>query len=203
MNVLFTVIFLFSNVFLLIYNPENFLPALLDGSSRAATLCLALVSSYALWLGLMQLWQDSGLSQKISKLLRPIARRIFKTDDSQTLETVCMNLSVNLLGISGAATPYGIQAARLLSESEHADYASSMFFVLNATSLQLIPTSVIGIRASLRSLSPADILLPTLLTTCFSTLFAALLSRVLIPPKTKQNRTLSTCYFQKSKGAGI
>ena len=203
MNALFGILFLFSTLFLLIDNPETFLPTLLDGSTRAATLCLSLVSSYALWLGLTRLWQDSGLSKKISCLLRPIAKRIFKTDDSQTLEAVCMNLSVNLLGISGAATPYGIQAARLLNESEHADYASSMFFVLNATSLQLIPTSVIGIRASLHSLSPADILFPTLLTTCFSTLLAALLTRILIPPKQTKKTACNLGFFTKTKGAGI
>ena len=203
MNALFSLIFIFSALYLLVFSPENFLPALLEGSSKAATLCISLIASYALWLGLMQLWQDSGLSKKFSRLLRPIARRIFHTDDEATLEAVCMNLSVNLLGISGAATPYAMKAVRLLHKQENADYASAMFFALNATSLQLIPTSVIGIRASLHSLSPADIFLPTLVTTCFSTLLAALLTRLLIPPKPHASAKQNACFFTKTRGAGI
>jgi spore maturation protein A len=164
------------------------------------------VATYSVWLGLMRLWQDSGLSKKIAKFFRPIARRLFKTDDEETLENLCMNLSVNFLGISGAATPYGIAAARLLDKSEHADYASAMFFVLNATSLQLIPTSIIGIRVALHSAAPTDIILPTLFTTAFSTLFGALLTYIFMGEKKE-----TTAFFsrrkawgnKKSKGAGI
>jgi spore maturation protein A len=202
MNAIFTILFLCANAILLFTAPENFLSALLEGSTRAATLCFSLVSSYALWLGLTQLWQDSGLSKKISALLRPIARRIFKTDDKETLEAVCMNLSVNLLGISGAATPYGIRAAKLLNERENGEYASAMFFVFNATSLQLIPTSIIGIRVSLGATSPADILLPTLFSTVFSTALALALTFLFLSPKRK-SRVLKTAYLNKIKGAGI
>lgn len=202
MNVVFAILFILSNLLLLIFQPENFLSALLDGSSKAAALCLSLVATYAVWLGLMQLWQDSGLSKKISSLLRPIAKKIFKTDDKETLENVCMNLSVNLLGISGAATPYGIKAAALLNRSENSDYVGAMFFALNATSLQLIPTSVIGIRVALGSVAPTNIVLPTVFTTLFSTLLAVLLVRILIPPK-QSYAPVSTWGFRKRKGASI
>ena len=93
-----------------------------------------------------------------------------------------MNMSVNLLGISGAATPYGIKAAKLLDASPHAEYSSAMLFVINATSIQLIPTSIIGIRTALGSVAPADILLPTIFTTAFSTLFAVGLIFLLFTP---------------------
>lgn len=206
MNVLFYIIFTLSCFILLILNPENFLPALLNGSSSAATLCLSLVATYAVWLGLMQLWEDSGLSKKIARLFRPLARRIFKTNDEPTLENICMNLSVNFLGISGAATPYGINAVSLLDKSEHAEYASAMFFILNATSIQLIPTSIIGIRVALHSVSPADIVLPTIFTTAFSTLLGVILCYLLIPYKRKK-RPVSAVnkhgYFYKTTGAGM
>lgn len=206
MNVLFGVIFILSTAILLILSPENFLAALLDGGSKAATLCLSLVATYSVWLGLMKLWEELGVSRGVSRLMRPLARRLFKTDDNATLDAVCMNLSVNFLGISGAATPYGIRAANLLDKSPHAEYASAMFFVLNATSLQLIPTSIIGIRVALRSAAPADIILPTLLSTVFSTLLGAVLVRLLIAPKRKTERQtdhIKRRSFLKSKGAGI
>jgi spore maturation protein A len=93
-----------------------------------------------------------------------------------------MNLSVNLLGISGAATPYGIRAANLLDKTKNAEFSSAMLFVINATSIQLIPTSIIGIRTALGSSAPADILLPTLISTAFSTLFAVGLLFLIFAP---------------------
>ncbi|MBE7085112.1 MAG: hypothetical protein E7368_03560 [Clostridiales bacterium] len=188
MNILFSCVFLLSTVILLFISPENFLSALLDGASKSATLCLSLVATYSVWLGLMQVWEDSGVSRAVSKLLRPLAKKLFKTRDEETLDALSMNLSVNLLGISGAGTPYGIKAVQLLDKAPEAEYASSMLFVLNATSIQLIPTSIIGVRVALNSVSPMDIVIPTLLTTLFSTLIGMLLCRLLIPPKTKKKR---------------
>ncbi len=202
MNILFAVVFLVCAAFLLVLRPESFLSVLLGASAKSATLCVSLLSTYAVWLGLMNVWQQSGVSRAVSHRLRPLAKRVFLTDDDATLDAVCMNLSVNLLGISGAATPYGIEAARLLDASPQAEYASSMLFVLNATSIQLIPASIVGIRVSLGSVAPADIILPTLITTVFSTLVGVLLTRFLIPPRTE--KTGGYAYkILKTKGAGI
>lgn len=203
MNVLFAVIFMIATLILLVLSPERFLSTLLESVSKSASLCVSLLATYAVWLGLMRVWEDSGVSRKVSRLLHPFAKRLFKTDEPQTLDAVCMNLSVNLLGISGAATPYGIRAAKLLDSSDEAEYASSMLFVLNATSIQLLPTSIIGVRVALHSAAPMDILVPTLLTTVFSTALGVALSRVLIPPKNKKKHLPVGANFHKIRGAGI
>ena len=182
MNILFPILFLLCNLLLLFFAPENFLGALLQGASKSASLCLSLLSSYAVWLGLMRLWEESGVSRKIAKLFRPFTKKLFRTDNQQALDAICMNLSVNLLGISGAATPYGIRAANLLDKTKNAEFSSAMLFVVNATSIQLIPTSIIGIRTALGSSAPADILLPTLISTAFSTLFAVGLLFLIFAP---------------------
>ena len=181
MNLLFTVLFLSSAAILLFLDPSAFLPSLLDGASKSGILCVALLSSYAAWLGVMRLWEDSGVTRGLSKLLRPVLKKLFKTDDEPALAAIGMNLSANLLGIGGAATPYGIRAATLLEHTPNAHYSSSMLFVINASSLQLIPTSVVTIRVALNSAAPADIILPTLLLTVFSTFLGILLVRLLIP----------------------
>ena len=188
MNTVFAVIFIFSNLILLILNPDAFLQTLLSGASKSATLCLSLLASDFVWLGLMEVCKQTGITRKTSKLLKPIAKKLFKTDDSETLDCICMNMSVNLLGISGAATPYGMRGAQLLEKSQNAEYASSMLFVLNATSLQLIPTSIIGVRVALGSIAPTDIVIPTLVTSIFSTAIGVLLTRLLIPPKKQKTR---------------
>ena len=198
MNILFGAVIVICTVILLITSPENFLSAMLDGGSRAATLCVSLIATYTVWMGLIKVWEDSGITRGVSKILRPVAKKLFKTEDKAALDAVCMNLSVNLLGISGAATPYGIKAAQLLDKTENAEYSSAMFFVLNATSLQLLPTSLIAVRVSMNSLSPADIVFPTLITTLFSTLLGAFLTWVFVRPKKKEK----TVEFFKMQGAG-
>ena len=178
---------------------------MLDGASKGATVCCSLIATYTVWLGLMRVWEDSGVSRGVSKLLKPLAKRIFKTDDEQTLTAISMNLSVNMLGISGAATPYGMQAAKLLDKTEHAEYASAMLFVLNATSLQLFPSSMIAVRVAMQSANPTDIVLPTLLSTLFSTLFGGVLTWILLRPKNKKQARFSPLVSAKNskmQGAG-
>lgn len=203
MNILFSVLFILSNLLLLCLSPKDFLPALLDGTSKSATLCISLIATYSVWLGLMEVWKKSGVTRKVSRLVKPLSKRLFKTDNDEILDAVCMNLSVNMLGVSGAGTPYGITACKLLDKTENAEYSSALFFVLNATSLQIIPTSVVGIRTALGSVAPADIILPTFLSSTLSTLLGFFLVKALISQKNKRRIRGFTLKKVKSKGAGI
>ena len=200
MNIIFIAVFVSSAVILLFTAPERFLSALLDASSKSAGICVSLLATYAVWLGLMQVWEECGISRAVSRLIKPVAKKLFNTDDDKTLNAVCMNISVNMLGISGAATPYGIRAAQLLDKTNDAEYSSCMFFVLNATSIQLIPTSIIGVRVAMDSQSPYDVVLPILLTSLFSTFLALFLCHVCIRPK---KAGTGMRFIQKTKGAGI
>ena len=189
MNAIFLFLFIVCGSAVLFTDPELFLSTVLEGASSAASLCIALLASYAVWLGLMQVWEDCGLTRRVSRLVKPLAKKLFHTDDERTLATVSMNLAANLLGIGSAATPYGIEAVKLLDKSPRAEYASCMFFALNATSIQLIPTSVVGVRAALGSGAPTDIILPTILTTALTTLLACTLVWLFIgKPFTKKTR---------------
>ena len=192
MNILFVLLFAVCGVCILGKAPELFLSSLLDGGGKAAATCLALLSSYAVWLGLIRIWEDCGFAKKVAKLIKPLAKKLLLTDNEECLEAVSMNISVNLLGISGAATPYGIKAAKLLDKTEHAEYASAMFFVLNASSLQLLPASMVTLRTSLQSAAPADIILPTLLTTIFSTLLGVGLTTLFLRPKQSKIHSFTT-----------
>ena len=203
MNLLFTSVFFLCAFLLLCTSPDTFLATLLDGAGKGATICLSLVATYSIWLGLIRLWEDSGLTKSISRLTKPLVKRLFKTEDEETLQALSMNVSVNLLGISGAATPYGITAANLLDKTQNAEYSSAMLFVLNATSLQLLPTSVIAVRVALNSAAPNNIVIPTMLATLFSTLLSVLLTRIFIPPvKSGVKSPLTHNKKQIKQGAG-
>ena len=154
----------------------------------------------------MQVWEDSGVSRGVSRILRPIAKRLFKTDDEPTLTALSMNLSANVLGLAGAATPYGIKAAQLLDKSSHAEYSSAMLFVVNATSVQLIPTSIIAVRTALKSAAPADIVLPTILTTAFSTVLGVFFTWLFLSKDRKKSTATPRLKMRRSietKGVGI
>ena len=161
---------------LLITNPSAVLSEMLGASADALELCIELCAVYAVWLGIMELVDASGLSEKLAKLLRPLIKKIFKVDDAETQKIIALNVSANMLGLGNASTPIGIKAMQKLDDgSGKANFAMIMLVVLNATSIQLLPTTVIGLRASAGSENPSDIIIPTLIATFCTTVLGIFL----------------------------
>ncbi len=174
MNVIFAVLFSGAALIFLFRDPEGFLPAMLAGGEKAAVLSLSLLASYCVWLGFFEVLKATGLADKLAARLYPAARRLFRTNDRAALSLACQNIAANLLGLPGAPTPLGIAATKKFLETGQ-DFAAEMLFVLNATSLQLLPATAIALRAAAGSASPADIVLPTLLASLVSTVLGAAL----------------------------
>lgn len=174
MNVIFTAVFIASMIAIAFLSPDSFLSTLLDGAESSVKMALTLFGIYAVWMGLSKLAERSGLSKSIAKGLKPLSRRIFKTDSDAACENLAMNISCNLLGLGGAATPYAVKAIGEL-EKEKNSFAQKLLFVINATSIQILPTTVIALRASAGSASPSDIFLPSLICTAVSTALAVCL----------------------------
>ena len=180
MNAIFGIVFIISMIILLITSPSSALAALLGGGQKALDLTMRMIVVYAVWLGLFEILDKTGLSAKIAKLLKPINRFIFGKVPDKANEYMALNISANMLGMSGATTPMGIKSIEELEKSKGTDYAIAMFFVVNATSIQLIPTSVTALRTSLGSASPADIILPTILATALSTILGVVLVKIFV-----------------------
>ena len=145
--------------------------AALDGAAQAVTLVLGLTGMLCFWQGMMAVMRECGVAGALARLLRrPVGRLMKKTrGDSHAMEAVCANISANLLGLSNAATPFGIEAAKSLSDgSGVANNDLCMLVVINSASLQLIPSTVAALRASLGSASPYDILPAVWITTLVS-----------------------------------
>ncbi len=174
MNAIFTVILISSMLVITISAPQELLPALLGGAEKSLKTAFVLFSVYAVWMGLSALAEKSGLSKGAAKLLKPAASKFFKTKDETALENITMNISCNLLGIGGAATPFAVKAIGAL-EKENNEYAQKLLFVINATSIQLIPSTVIALRTQAGSASAFDIFLPSLICTAVSTVAAVLI----------------------------
>lgn len=174
MNALFTVVFIASCLLVVLRDPAAFLPALLAGAQRAVTLCLTLAGVYALWLGFLRVCKDAGLLTGMARAVRPAGRRLLRTEDSAVLQNVAVNLSANLLGMGGAATPAGVSAMRLLGEQQN-KYARAMLFVVNCAGVQLLPTTLISVRAAAGSARPFAVVLPALLCSLFALAVGAVL----------------------------
>ena len=137
--------------------------AALEGAQSAFDLCLGLCAGICLWSGLLRLLEKGGASALLSRLLKPLLRRLYPqgSRDPEILEALTENLTANLLGLGNAATPAGIRAARGLARGPEEDRPGPelcRLAVLNSASLQLIPATVCALRASAGSRSPFDIL---------------------------------------------
>lgn len=174
MNVIFTVIFFASMLIIAVTAPDKLLSSLMGGAERSAKMALTLFCIYAVWMGLSRLAEKSGFSKGAARALKPLSRRIFKTDNPAALENLAMNLSCNLLGIGGAATPFAVKAIGELEKDKN-DWAQKLLFVINATSIQIIPSTVIALRTGAGSGAAFDIFLPSLICTAVSTTLAVLL----------------------------
>lgn len=174
MNAIFTAVFIISALILAITAPDKFIPALTSGGESALKVAVTLFCVYAIWMGLSAVAEKCGLNESFAKAAKPLTKRVFKTDDDKACEYLAMNLSCNLLGIGGAATPFAVKAIDRL-EKEKNDYAQKLLFVINSTSVQLLPTTVIALRAAAGSASASDIFLPSLICTVISTGLAVFL----------------------------
>lgn len=165
--------------FLLWSNPESVIGTMVEASGEALKLCIELIAVYAVWLGILELVEASGLGQKLAKILHPLIKKIFKIDNPEIEKMIALNMSANMLGLGNAATPMGIKAMKSLDDgSGIANTAMIMLIVINATSIQLLPSTVIGLRASAGSSSPADIILPTILATALTSILGIFLVKL-------------------------
>ena len=192
MNAIFAAIFLAAAVIFCLRDPAGFLPAMLTGGERAATLTLTLLASYCVWLGFFKVLEASGLSQKLARLLYPAARRLFRSDDEQALSAACCAISANLLSLPGAPTPLGIEASRRFF-AENNPFGAYMLFVLHAAGVQLFSTTALSLRLAAGSSSPADIVLPILLSTLASAALAILLLFLTAPRTGAHPRLRRAC----------
>ncbi|MBM3881313.1 MAG: nucleoside recognition protein [Verrucomicrobia bacterium] len=150
--------------------------AAFDAAKTAVmTLALPLIGVTALWLGVMRLAEKSGLILTLASLLRPVLRRLFPDvpADHPAMGSMLMNMAANMIGLTNAATPLGLRAMsdleRLNPRPGTATNAMCTFLALNTSSLQLLPTTAIGLMAAANAVQPAAIVGTTLIATFFST----------------------------------
>lgn len=144
-----------------------------QGVQQAVDFCLTVGGMICLWSGVMELMRRCGIAGGLSRLLRPVLRRLFPhaARDVQALDALSMNVSANLLGLGNAATPLGVRAVQRMKLRSGGDAASDemcMLIVMNTASMQLLPTTVASVRAGLGAAKPFEILVPVWLASVCS-----------------------------------
>ena len=155
-----------------------------DMSKTGAEISLGLIGLMTFWLGIMKIGEKGGMINIFAKIVGPFFSKIFPEvpRNHPALGSILMNFSANMLGLDNAATPLGLKAMKELQEinpdKETASNAQIMFLVLNASSLVLIPTSIMAFRKTAGAADPSDIFIPCLLATFFSTLVGLVVTAI-------------------------
>ena len=150
----------------------------IDAAGSSVTLAIGLVGVMALFLGLMKVAEAGGLLVIIARTVRPLMVRLFPEvpADHPAMGAMILNISANALGLGNAATPFGIRAMQELDKlNTHkgtATNAMALFLAINTSSVTLLPTGVIALRAAAGSNDPAGIVPTTLFATICSTAIA-------------------------------
>lgn len=143
---------------------SNVAAAITEGSDKAVTLVISLIGAICFWSGIMEVMKECGLSEKIACVIRPILRPIFgkSSDDPQAAQSLSANITANLLGLGNAATPSGLEAAARLNSLDGngitPPHSLINLIILNTSSLQIIPTTVLALRSSLGASDPYQII---------------------------------------------
>jgi spore maturation protein SpmA/spore maturation protein SpmB len=167
--------------------------AMIASASDAVTLAIGLVGVMALFLGLMKVAERGGLLVIIARLVRPMMVRLFPEipPEHPAMGAMILNMSANALGLGNAATPFGIRAMQQLDKLNPvkgtASNAMILFLAINTSSVTLLATGVIALRAASGSENPAGIVPTTLVATIFSTATAIIVAKLCVrwfPPAT-------------------
>ena len=164
---------------------EEVSKAVVNSTSSTVEFMITFVGMMCLWCGVMKIAEKSGLTDKIAKVLTPIMKLIFKdaVKNDKALGAMVMNITSNMLGLSNAATPFGIKAMEELEKDNKnkgvATNDMALFLVLNTAAIQIIPTSVISIRAACGSANPAIIIGPAIVATGSAAIMGVIYCKIL------------------------
>jgi spore maturation protein A len=148
----------------------------LKAAQTAVEISIGLIGIMALWLGMMRIAEQAGLTSVIARVVRPVTRRLFPSipSDHPAIGAMIMNIAANMLGLSNAATPLGLKAMEELDslnpKKGEATDDMCTFLVINTSAITLIPATAIAVRVSLGSANPQMIIVPSVLAATCATI---------------------------------
>ncbi|MFA6941518.1 MAG: nucleoside recognition domain-containing protein [Clostridiaceae bacterium] len=164
-------------------NGEIVSNTILDSGTYSVKLVIELCGILCIWSGIIKIAEESGLNSFLSGLIKPVIKRLFKNINKKALEYISLNLTANMLGLGNAATPLGIKAMEEMEKTnknkEELSDDMALFLVLNAAAIQLIPTTIISIRAALGSKLPSAVIVPIIIISSITAVIGVLITKIL------------------------
>ena len=135
--------------------------AIFDSTKDAVNLTILMFGIITLWNGIMNIFSNTNMMKVVSKIISPIISRIFNDLDknSKAYNYICLNFTANLLGLGNASTPLGLSAVKELEKEKNGEKSILKLILINTAALQLIPSTVIGLRSMLGSTNPNSIII--------------------------------------------
>ncbi|MDE7062775.1 MAG: nucleoside recognition protein [Lachnospiraceae bacterium] len=170
-------------------NLPNVTQAAINSAKEAVTLAITMTGVMAFWMGIMKIAENSGIMQSAVRGMRPVLKFLFPRipKEHPANHYIAVNMIANVLGLGWAATPAGLKAMQELSHLQEergqpkhiASREMCIFLIINISSLQLIPVSIVAYRSQYGSVNPAAVIGPGLAATCISTLAAVIFCKVM------------------------
>lgn len=183
MNAIWTTLVIICFALLTATDPNSVLTLCVESGKQAVDYTFQLVAIYALWQGVFCVAERCNLVEKLAKILSRLNNFLYGNVSKQAQKYLALNMASNVVGVGNASTPSAIEAIKLMEGGPKLSRGGAMLFVLNACGLQLVPTTVIGLRATFGSQNPSQILWPTIVCTLFSLILGVFLTSIAYPKK--------------------
>lgn len=175
MNKVWLILLSSSIISLMFFDPSSVLSGLINASNKAVTLSFELCAIYAVWMGIFSILEQTGISKWFAKILSPLINLIYGKNNisTETRKYISLNMSANMLGMGGAATPMGLKAMESM-QKDNIDKTSAtkemtMLVVVCCCVFQFIPSTIMSLMAASGSINPSNIILPSIIASLCST----------------------------------
>jgi len=154
---------------------------MIAAGASGVQLTITLAAIYIVWMGVIQVAIDAGLIDALARACKPLIRFLFGEQSDEVNALLATNISANMIGAGNAATPAAIEAIEKMSTPGQTTTTTPMImlFILSATSMQILPTTVLGILEASGAKNAASIILPTIIVSTLTTLMGVIIVKVL------------------------
>lgn len=187
MNFLWSIIIIISFIYAIFNNKiVEINNSIFSSASNVINMMLVLSANTCLWCGVINIVQNTSIIKKLNKILKPVIYFLFPEikNENKIVNLISMNMISNICGIRNAATPAGLKAMEKMQEinrnKKELSNSMMMLIVLNTTSIQIIPTTVLAIRSALESSNPSNIIIPIWISTIVGTTVGIISMKILI-----------------------
>lgn len=184
MNIIFTLFITLAIIFSFISGSQGEIFNIITNSlNECSSLIIKIGLLTGFFSGIMKIAEESGLIKKLCGIIIRLVGFLFKTKNDVAKNNIALNISANIIGIGNAATPAGLLAMKELDNdnknNEFPSYDMCKFMMFNTCSVQLIPTTIMSLRAAAGSQNPSTIILPVIIVSFLSLIFALSVLKIL------------------------